>query len=128
MTSNGTSWVFPPALNATFVQDFHAQNTAGGVLPLLLAAIQNLTLQERFDSGLQAEGWGGDDAVISRGDTIEGDFKDRGLRIYGLNCVLCTSGRGEGSIENACSNCWYTRSAAHSFFRTNVQQTPTRTT
>lgn len=112
MTSNGTSWSFPPALNATFVRDFYFQRAEtqngtddnNGVIPLLLAAVQNLTLQERVDSDVQSKGWGGEDAVVSVGDTIDGSFKDADLRIYKVNCVLCKTGRGLGSIENACSN------------------------
>ncbi|KAF2448531.1 hypothetical protein P171DRAFT_440895 [Karstenula rhodostoma CBS 690.94] len=112
MTSNGTSWSFPPALNATFVHDFYDQYALAhngteddnGVISLLLAAVQNLTLEDRVDSEFQNEGWGGEDAVVTVGDTIDGGFKDAELRVHGLNCVLCKTGRGLGSVENACSN------------------------
>lgn len=114
MTSNRTLWSFPPALNSTFVDAFNAGYVQPDETPedarvysILRATVQNLTVTERTDSAFQNDGWGGDSAVVSVGDTIDGAFKDTELRFYGMNCLLCKSGRGLGSVENACSNCAY---------------------
>jgi hypothetical protein len=112
-----SSWSFPPPLNATFVDAWSAQyapsdnSSSGyneGVMQLALAAVQNLTLREHAASN----SWGGEDVVVSVGDDIHGAFTDTKLRMYGLDCILCTTGRGIsgaglGSIANACSNCSY---------------------
>ena len=114
MTSNETSWAFPPALNTTFRDAFNAEYAESNnndedhrVYAILLAAIQNLTSEERVASGFRNQGWGGEDAVVRVGDTVEGTFKDEEFRDFGLNCLLCKKGHGSAPIEQACSNCKY---------------------
>ena len=112
MTSNGTSWLFPPALNTTFREAFSIKynqpNESAedhGVYAILLEAVRNLTFEQRVDSRFKNQGWGGEDAVVQVGDSIYGDVKGDQYRLYGLNCVICKKGRLLGSIEQACSNC-----------------------
>ena len=119
MTSNETSWLFPPALNTTFREAFvegytPANDTTGdhGVYAILLAAVQDLTPEQRVDSGFQNQGWGSESAIVRVGDTIVGEFNNEQLREYGLNCILCKKGSDHGSIENACDNCKCSLSAA----------------
>ncbi|KAF1967424.1 hypothetical protein BU23DRAFT_559344, partial [Bimuria novae-zelandiae CBS 107.79] len=111
MTSGETAWSFPPALNTTFREAFvagYAQPNDStedrGVYAILLASVQNLTLQERLASGFRDQGWGGENATIRAGDTVSGTFTDGEFREYGLNCILCTKGIELGSIEQACAN------------------------
>lgn len=113
MTSNETSWSFPPALNITFrrefVENYNATEDAGDykVYAVLSAAVQDLTLRERIASGFQNQGWGGEDAPVSVDDTVQGTFSTDEFMNFGLNCLLCKAGRESGSIEHACSNCMF---------------------
>jgi hypothetical protein len=98
------------AWSAQYVpSDYGSSKDNEGVMQLALAAVQNLTLRE--DAGPKS--WGGEDVVVSVGDDINGAFTNTTFRMYGLDCILCTTGRdtsgaGLGSIANACSNCSYT--------------------
>lgn len=114
MTSNGTSWLFPPALNTTFREAFvtkynqpNESTEDHGVYAILQEAVHNLTLEQRVDSRFEDRVWGGEDAVVQAGDSLYGKFTDDRFREYGMNCILCTKGRDSKSIEQACSNCKY---------------------
>lgn len=113
MATDGiTFWSFPPALNITFRDDYeqavlHADNGPKPAIQyqLLLAAMQNLTLDQRVDPKFKNEGWGGSNAVVSVGDVIELNWAGTENRTVALDCMICSAGQGNGTIEGACANC-----------------------
>ncbi|KAJ4346409.1 uncharacterized protein N0V89_010338 [Didymosphaeria variabile] len=115
MTPN-TSWLFPPALNTTFVNAFNAEHELSdnstedkGVYLLLLAAVHNLTLQERVGSGFQDEGWGEKDAVVSVGDNTEANniqyYTKKNGPFTSLYLVLPELGQYSSLPKEACGLC-----------------------
>lgn len=110
--TNRTDWIFPPALNSSFLQAYsgrlyHGNVTTGNfVLGLLSKAARDLTAAERVDGRFQPTAFGHNDNVLRVGDAIEPDWAE-GTRNITLRCVVCTSGAEGGLVENACGNCMY---------------------
>jgi len=128
--ASSSPWLFPPALNQTFVTNFAANITPpdrtitfengttfqfppdvfnlGGVRPdIILDSLEHLTYNERVETSPNSQNttFGLGHKSVRSGDTIALDWEGEDEKVVAMTCHECIRYNGEQNMFKACESC-----------------------